>query len=369
MPTVTVSLKERSYPIVIEPGVLSKVGSLIREQIKPQNALVVSNPNIASHYADTLLKSLKDADIPSSLFLVPAGDRAKSLHSASRIIDHAIAHNLERSSVIIALGGGVVGDLSGFVASIYLRGVSFVQVPTSLLADVDASVGGKTAVNHPAGKNLIGTFYQPKLVAIDPSVLKTLPLRELRAGLAEMIKHGVILDASYFDLLHQQMSLILKRDQDALTSAILGSCKIKAAIVAADEKEAGPRAFLNYGHTFGHALEAVTHYRRYKHGEAVSLGMEMAAALSQSLGILSASDALRQRDLLSAAGLPVQLNGKIEYTADDLLAAMAHDKKVSHGHVRFVLAEKIGKGCIKGDISLDAVRDICVRYLTATRIK
>lgn len=363
MPVVTVSLGERSYPIVIETGSLARVGALVAEQIRPPSALIVSNPQIAEHYAQSVVSSLEGAGIPVSLALVRPGDRAKTMRNAERLINEAVAHHLERSSAIIALGGGVVGDLAGFVAAIYLRGVSFVQIPTSLLAQVDASVGGKTAVNHPAGKNLVGAFHQPRLVVIDPLVLDTLPARELRCGLAEMIKHGVILSADYFLELEEQMSALLRRNKDALTAAVAGSCELKAAIVAADEREAGRRALLNYGHTFGHAIEALTGFGRYKHGEAVSLGMEMAAMLAQDLGMLSAEDADRQRALLQAAGLPVRLRGALGFDCDALLAAMRHDKKVQHGRLRLVLPCRIGEGRVVGDVPEEAVRNICDRFL------
>lgn len=363
MPEIEVTLERHSYPILIEPGALGKVGTLVAERLAPQSVLVVSHPQIAARHGRAVMESLAGAGVSATMALVPPGDRTKSLRMASRLIDQAIACRLERSSAILALGGGVVGDLAGFVASIYLRGVAFVQVPTSLLAQVDASVGGKTAVNHPAGKNLIGSFYQPRLVVIDPHVLQTLPRRELRSGLAEMIKHGVILDANYFQSLEATMPLLLRRDPEALTDAILGSCRLKAGIVATDEREAGLRALLNYGHTFGHALEAVTGFRRYKHGEAVSIGMEMAAMLAQQIGVLAEGEADRQRALLRAAGLPVALRGRMAFNTEALLTAMQMDKKVSGGRNRFVLARRIGEGFVASDVPPDAVRAVCERFL------
>lgn len=364
MPTVKVELGRRSYPIVVEAGALRRAGRLIAEQVAPHNVLVVSNPAIAVQHADPLLHSLAEAGIPAHLTLVPPGDRAKSLRNAARLIDVAVARQLERSSAIVALGGGVIGDLAGFVASVYLRGVSLVQVPTSLLAQVDASVGGKTAVNHPSGKNLVGTFYQPRLVVIDPGVLDTLPVRELRAGLAEMIKHGVILDGAYLTLLEANLPALLRRDHAAMTTAVVGSCALKAAVVAADEREAGRRALLNYGHTFGHALEAATAFRRYKHGEAVSIGMEMAARLAQDLGMLSREDAGRQHRLLDAAGLPTRLRGRLPFTAADLLQAMQLDKKVAQGRLRYVLPEGIGCGRVRDDVATPAVAAVLDRFLS-----
>lgn len=364
MAVVNVPLGERAYPIVVEPGALARAGDLVAEQVGPPSALVVSNARIARHYAPPLLASLDARGIRASLTLIPPGDRAKSLRTASRVIDQAVAQRLERASAIIALGGGVVGDLAGFVAAIYLRGVSFVQVPTSLLAQVDASVGGKTAVNHPAGKNLIGAFHQPRLVVIDPAVLDTLPARELRSGLAEMIKHGVVLDGAYFTLLEQRMPELLRRDREAMTAAIVGSCALKAAVVVADEREAGRRALLNYGHTFGHALEAVTRFTRYTHGEAVALGMEMAARLAVQLGMLSAADAERQRALLQAAGLPVRLRGAAGFGTSELLAAMTHDKKVARGQVRFVLPRCLGSGEVVEDVPMSLVAAVCEAFLT-----
>jgi len=367
VPVVTVSLADRSYPIVIEAGCLSRLGRLIAEHARPHGVLVVSNPAIADRYGEVVMGALDEAGIRASMTLVPAGDRAKSLRNAERVIDRAVAERLERSSAIVALGGGVIGDLAGFVAAIYLRGVSFIQVPTSLLAQVDASVGGKTAVNHRAGKNLVGCFHQPRLVVIDPCVLETLPKREVGAGLAEMVKHGVILDADYFARLERGMPRLRTLDRDELSEAIAGSCALKASVVAADERETGRRALLNYGHTFGHALETVTCYRRYKHGEAVALGMEMAAMLSRDLGLLSQEDALRQRQLLRAAGLPVAVKPGGQISVDRLLAAMEHDKKVARGRLRFVLATRIGAGVVADDIPIDAVRSVCRRFLESER--
>ncbi len=363
MPTVSVALGERSYPIVVEPGALARAGELIAGQARPRSVLLVSHLQIAERYAAPILSALEALGIPAWLVLVPAGDRTKSLRMLSRVVDEAVAHRLERSSAMVALGGGVIGDLTGFAASIYLRGVSFIQVPTSLLAQVDASVGGKTAVNHPAGKNLIGTFYQPRLVVIDPAVLSSLSAREMRSGLAEMIKHGVILDDGYFASLERAMPALLRNDLDAMTEAIAGSCRLKAEVVASDERESGRRALLNYGHTFGHALETVTHFRRYKHGEAVSIGMEMAAAVAQSLGILSGADAARQAALLREAGLPTRIRGKFPSTVAGVMGAMELDKKVAAGRVRFVLADRIGHGGVHGDVPREVVEDVCRRFL------
>ncbi|MDH7571887.1 MAG: 3-dehydroquinate synthase family protein, partial [Armatimonadota bacterium] len=248
----------------------------------------------------------------------------------------------------------------------YLRGVAFVQIPTSLLAQVDASVGGKTAVNHRAGKNLIGTFYQPRLVVADPVVLRTLPKRELRSGLAEIVKHGMVLSAPYFHRMEELMPALLRRDVEALTEAVAGSCQLKAAVVAADERESGERALLNYGHTFGHALEAVTAFRRFRHGEAVSLGMEMAASLACDLGLLAPEAAAAQRRLLQAAGLPVALRGRPPCNTAQLLDAMRYDKKVARGRLRFVLARGIGRGEVRADVPEATVSAVCDRFLSGS---
>jgi len=336
-----VELKERSYPIEIEAGLLAGVGARLREMGLGGPCAVVTNPLVKSLYGDALMESLARAGgFSPLLIIVPDGEEYKNLTEAGKIYDALIENCFERSSPIIALGGGVIGDLAGFVAATYLRGVPYVQVPTTLLAQVDSSVGGKTAVNHPGGKNLIGAFYQPEAVLIDPSTLNTLEAREVRAGLAEVVKYGIILDALFFDFLEKNAAGLTGLDKAVISEAIRRSCAIKAEVVAEDERETtGRRAVLNLGHTFGHAIEALSGYGVYRHGEAVSIGMVMAARFSIRLGMCAPSVAKRIERLLGALGLPVS---PPVISPSAFIESMRHDKKVSGGRLCFILIEDMG---------------------------
>jgi 3-dehydroquinate synthase len=351
MQTLTVQLGERTYPIHIGSGLL-RDGTLLRAAAGKRDILLVSNVTVAPLYAGLVKSALAGNRIIE--VVLPDGEQHKSLATASRVFDVMIANRLGRDAVVVALGGGVIGDLAGFVAACYQRGIDFVQVPTTLLAHVDSSVGGKTAVNHPGGKNMIGAFHQPIAVIADTDLLATLPGRELNAGLAEVIKYGLICDAGFFTWLEQNIDALLARDAAALQRAIYRSCEIKAGIVGRDEREQGDRALLNFGHTFGHAIESATGYVDWLHGEAVATGMLIAADMSARLQHLAAADVERIRRLLLRAGLPVAAP---QIGADSALGYMRIDKKVKAGRVRLVLLERIGHAVLTGsypDAALDA---------------
>lgn len=355
---IPVNLPQNSYNIQIASGSLSKLGETVKQLSLGKKIIVVSNFEIFNFYGDTVINSLKNEGFEVNYHLIPAGESYKNLDSITKIYDTALANHLERSSTLIALGGGVIGDMTGFAAATWLRGINFIQVPTSLLAMVDASVGGKTGVNHPQGKNLIGAFYQPKLVFIDPLVLKTLPEREFRAGMAEVIKYGVIWDADLFAQLENtsRLNKLEFISQELLETIIIRSCQAKADVVSQDEKEAGLRAILNYGHTIGHAIESYTHYQTFVHGEAVAIGMVEAGKIAVASNLWTEDEAQRQEKLIIKTGLPTQMpeNTNIE-TIIDLLQS---DKKVKNGKVRFILPTAIGKVIITDKISSDLLREI-----------
>ena len=341
MRVVQVPLGQRSYSILIGPGLLARLGAQCRKLGLGRHCAIITDTNVAPRFARAAAGSLRKSGFEPALIILPAGERSKSLKSAATSFDQLAAHRVERTSFIVALGGGVVGDLAGFVAATYLRGIDFVQAPTTLLAQVDSSVGGKVGVNLPAGKNLVGAFHQPRLVLCDLATLRTLPGREFRAGLAEVIKYGVICDAALFRRLERDLGKLLAQEPKTLAEVVARCCEIKAEVVGRDETDSGPRAMLNFGHTIGHAIENSTGYGRYLHGEAISLGQVGAAALSQELLGLPSADAVRIENLLAAAGLP----NRIRLTPrkrQPLLASMKLDKKVSAGKVKFVLAERIG---------------------------
>ncbi len=342
MRTVNVPLGNRSYAIEIGAGTLSKLGQHCAALNLEKRCAVISDANVSPHYVPAACKSLSDAGFEPVSVTVPAGETAKSLKTVQVCYDQLAAHRLERKSLIVALGGGVVGDLAGFVAATYLRGIGFVQIPTTLLAQVDSSVGGKVGVNLKAGKNLVGAFYQPRLVLCDLDTLKTLPEREYRSGLAEVIKYGIIYDAQLFAELELAMPRLLQRDPDTLGRVVARCCEIKAEVVRQDETENGLRAILNFGHTVGHALEAVSHYGKYLHGEAISIGQVAAARLSCQLTGLPEQEAQQITNLFQQAGLPTKLRIHSARRAQ-LLSAMRLDKKVSGGEIKFVLATKIGQ--------------------------
>lgn len=342
MRKVNVSLGERSYKIHIGSGLLASIGLHCARLKLGRTCAVITDKNVGPLYSGEVCAALKRSGFLPTVITVSAGETAKSLKTVGKCYDALAASRLERKSFIVALGGGVVGDLAGFVAATYLRGIPFVQVPTTLLAQVDSSVGGKTGVNLKSGKNLVGAFYQPKLVLCDLDTLASLPEREFVSGLAEVIKYGIIYDATLFRKLEREMARTLARDAKTLSALIARSCEIKADVVSQDETESGLRAILNFGHTIGHGLEAISAYGKYLHGEAISIGQVLAARLSARVSSLSASDAERIATLFGQAGLPTSVSlTRSDYAR--LLAAMRLDKKVSDGTARFVLAEKIGK--------------------------
>lgn len=344
MRTINVELGSRTYPIHIENGLLESIGKGVAELGFTGKVALITNPTVYEFYGDRVVKSLSSAGLEPLVIKVPDGEEYKNLDEVAAVYDALIENRMERNSPIIALGGGVIGDMAGFVAATYLRGVPYIQVPTTLLAQVDSSVGGKTAVNHPKGKNLIGAFYQPRAVFIDPWTLHTLEPRELKAGLAEVVKYGVIWDGDFFSFLEANAELLLKPGSDELTRAIERSCEIKAEVVSEDETEQGRRAILNLGHTFGHAIEALSGYGTYKHGEALAMGMALAAEFSSLLGLCKARDEDRIKGLLRTLGLPVE---KPEIETDAFIGSMRLDKKVSGGALRFVLVTDIGHVVIK----------------------
>src|ERR1700684_2228229 len=347
--TIHVDVGHSRYPIAIGPGLLTN-RELLDNHIPGRDILIVTNPTVARLY----LAKLTDAIAPRRVAecLLPDGEQHKTLQTAGWVFDALIAKKMNRDATVLALGGGVVGDIAGFAAACYQRGVGYVQLPTTLLAQVDSSVGGKTGVNHPGGKNLIGAFYQPLAVVADTNTLATLPDRELRAGLAEVIKYGCIWDPLLFDWLENNMAKLLARDVDALTYAIGRSCEIKATVVAKDEREQNLRAILNFGHTFGHAIEAATAYETYLHGEAVGLGMLIAANLSHRLGLLDVPIKDRVREALRKTGLPIE---PPRVGAAKILELMQMDKKVLAGSVRLVLLEKLGRAIVTSDYSQAAL--------------
>ena len=340
--TVRVPLGNRSYDIKISPGLITKLGAECAKLKLGHRCAIITDTNVGREYAKPAYNSLLRAGFEPSLVIVPAGETAKSLKSVQSCYNRLASHRLERKSFIVALGGGVVGDLAGFVAASYLRGIPFVQVPTTLLAYVDSSVGGKVGVNLKAGKNLVGAFYQPKLVLCDLDTLATLPTREFRAGLAEIIKYGIIYDAVLFARLERDLPKLLRRETKPLGEIIARCCEIKAAVVGRDETDSGLRAILNFGHTIGHGLEAISGYGKYLHGEAIAIGQVAAAKLSGELAGLRKTEVARIADLFKRAGLPTEM----KLTASQrpkLLAAIKLDKKVSDGEAKFVLAKRIGK--------------------------
>jgi len=340
--SVSVQLGSRSYAIKIGAGLLRHLGHECARLKLGRSCAIVTDTNVGRHYAKTVFNSLANAGFYPTLVVVPSGETAKSLKIVQTCYDQLAARRLERKSFIVALGGGVVGDLAGFVAATYLRGIPFVQVPTTLLAQVDSSVGGKVGVNLKAGKNLVGAFYQPRLVLCDLDTFKTLPRREYISGLAEIIKYGIIYDADLFARLERDLSKLLKRESKTLAAIIARCCEIKAEVVGQDETETGLRAILNFGHTVGHAIENISGYGKYLHGEAIAIGQVSCAKLSEEILGLPARDSARIQDLFARAGLPVKIKLN-SAQRKRLFAAMKLDKKVSGGEVKFVLAQKIGK--------------------------
>lgn len=347
MARISVALGDRSYPINVGAGLISDPAGF-GPYVSGHKVALVSSTVVAPLYLARVAQTLGEAGAEVLEVVLPDGEEHKTWSTLNLVFDALLQARCDRQTRIVALGGGVVGDIAGFAAAVYQRGVPFIQVPTTLLAQVDSSVGGKTAVNHPLGKNMVGAFHQPLAVIADVATLATLPMRELRAGLAEVIKHGFIRDAAFVEWLESNMERLLAGDPDALTHAVVRSCEIKAQVVAADERESGERALLNFGHTFGHAIESGIGYGRWVHGEAVAAGMVMAADLSARLGMIPAEDALRVRELVARAGLPVA--GPVSLSVARYLDLMAVDKKAARGKMRFVLLERLGSAVLRGDL-------------------
>lgn len=356
MQKVKVELGARGYEILIDRDLLPELGKRCLKVGLGHRCAVITDSNVAPHYAQAATASLIEAGINPIVITVPAGEKSKSLKQVGECYDALAAHRLERKSFVVALGGGVIGDLAGFVAATYLRGVPFVQVPTTLLAQVDSSVGGKVGVNLKAGKNLVGSFYQPRLVLCDLTTLDTLPKREFAAGLAEVVKYGIIYDAPFFRKLENSMGEIVARSPALLAKIVARCCEIKADVVSQDETETSLRAILNYGHTVGHALEAISGYGKYLHGEAISYGQVVASRLSNRLRGMPAEDVVRVKNLLERAGLPTEVKLSPNQKRD-LFAAMRLDKKVTAGEIKFVLAKRIGEvefGCKASEADVEA---------------
>ncbi|HLP91304.1 MAG TPA: 3-dehydroquinate synthase [Nostocaceae cyanobacterium] len=355
---IQVNLPNQSYDIAIASGNLDQLGAAMEGLKLGKKVLLVSNPVIFKHYGERAIASLQNAGFEVAHYNLPPGERYKTLNSIQKLYDAALANRLERSSTMVALGGGVIGDMTGFAAATWLRGINVVQVPTTLLAMVDSAIGGKTGVNHPQGKNLIGAFHQPSLVYIDPEVLKTLPAKEFRAGMAEVIKYGIIWDPELFTQLeaskHLDQIRYIKSEQ--IESIITHSCQAKADVVSQDEKEAGLRAILNYGHTIGHAVESLTGYKLLTHGEGVAIGMIAAGQIALELGMWPKEHNDRQNALIKKAGLPTKLPDNIDVEA--IIDALQLDKKVKAGKVRFILPTEIGKVQITDEVPTDTIRKV-----------
>lgn len=356
MKTIQVDLGDRSYPIYIGPCLTHEI---LGESISNTEVVLVTNETIAPLYLDTILNALKTENRKLGQVVLPDGEAYKTLETVNSIFSYLLENNYSRKVALVALGGGVIGDMTGFAAASYQRGVDFYQIPTTLLSQVDSSVGGKTGVNHVLGKNMIGAFKQPKAVFIDPATLETLPKRELSAGFAEVVKHGVIADADYFQALERDVEAIFELDPDVLARTIARSCELKAEVVAKDETEQGIRAILNFGHTFGHAIETTMGYGQWLHGEAVAAGMMMAADLSKRLGWISDDDVGRLEKLLIEAQLPV-MPPSMSY--HQFISAMMRDKKVDAGALRLVLTHRLGQASVTGDFPQSKLDETLKRF-------
>jgi len=355
-----VNLGARSYDIHIEPGCLDRLGDAMGALFDaPARCMIISNVTVAPLYMAQVSGSLEQRGWQVSECILADGEQYKTMDSFSRIMDALMHARLSRHEPVIALGGGVVGDMTGFAAACYRRGIPFIQVPTTVLAQVDSSVGGKTAINHPHGKNMIGAFYQPRLVWIDPLVLSTLNIREIRAGLGEAIKYGLIRDAAFFDWMQQHIQRVQDLDAGDLSSMIHNCCRHKAEVVMADETEQGMRALLNLGHTFGHAIESMTHYTEFLHGEAVAMGTLMAARLSEQQGYASSGIEEQIRNCYQQAGLPTTIPS---FSADAWLDAMGHDKKNIGDRIRYILLHDIGNAFVAEDVEAAAIRQLIRSY-------
>ena len=357
MEELRVDLGERSYDIKIGEDILANLGEYMSDLDIGKKVLIISNPLVDSLYGEEVERAISKAGFKVEKALIPDGEKYKSLETAKDLYDEAVEAGLDRTSSIVALGGGVVGDIAGFIAASFMRGINFIQVPTTVLAQVDSSVGGKVAVNHPQGKNLIGDFYQPQLVVADKKVLHTLEERELKAGLAEVIKYGVIWEQEFFSFLKDKQGEIMELQTEPIIKAVKTSCQIKAEVVEEDETEQGLRAILNYGHTIGHALEAVTNYDYYRHGEAVAIGMAAAARIASKLDMITDQEVRAQEGLISDFGLPIRFE---DLDHEEIMQALTKDKKVEDGVIKFILAERIGSVKILADIPEEIIREVLV---------
>lgn len=361
MRTVKVDLKDRSYNITIGHGSLPDAGKAVAAACRGRRVLIVSNPVVASLYADALAAGLSAEGLDAHTFTVPAGEEYKTLETVITIYAALLDARIDRSGVVVALGGGVVGDMAGFAAATYLRGIDVVQVPTTLLAQVDSSVGGKTGVDLPQGKNLVGAFHQPKAVVIDTATLKSLPPRELRAGLAEVVKYGIITDLTFFEFLEAHTGELLELDSAVIEHAVTRSVEIKADVVSRDEKETSDlRKTLNFGHTFAHSIEVTTGYGQYLHGEAVALGMVCASEMAEAVGLAEDGTSRRIADLLCSLELPVAPESPLDVEA--IVDAIQLDKKAARGKVNFVLPRRIGEVVVTDDVPQSVVRDVLARW-------
>lgn len=359
MKTIRVNLSVNSYNIHIDKGFLDKIGDTIVNEKTPCKTLLITDKNAEKFYANRTSESLKKSGFNVSIVSLTPGEEQKTLETALTLYDACFDHKLDRNSLIVALGGGVVGDISGFVAATFMRGIPFVQIPTTLLAQVDSSIGGKVAVNHPKGKNMIGSFYQPKAVFIDTDTLSTLPSAELVAGLAEVVKYGVIKDAKLFEYLENSLQDILQLNDNALLTIISTSCQIKANVVEEDEKEKHLRAILNYGHTIGHAIETLTNYTTYRHGEAVAIGMLYATRISLEMGLTCNTVLERQLALIKKMGLPL----RIELKPEDIIRTLYADKKTIGGRLHFILPTKIGEVIISDQVTEEVLSRVLKKPL------
>ncbi len=368
--TLHVPMGERSYDIHVGDGAIARAGDILKNKLRAPRTVIVTDENVAKDWLKPLQESLNAANIRNRAIVLPPGEHTKSMRHLEELLDDLLAHNIDRKTTLIALGGGVVGDLTGFAAAIVMRGVDFVQVPTTLLSQVDSSVGGKTGIDTRYGKNLIGAFHQPRAVITDTLTLDTLPMRERLCGYAEVVKYGVINDREFFDWLQVNGKKVLAGDTGARREAIMRSCTNKAEIVAADEREAGLRALLNLGHTFGHALEAQVGFDDdLKHGEAVAIGMVMALDLSVRLAMISEAERDLLKQHLDDVGLPTDIKGLAggNWTADALLEHMGRDKKTQDGRLTFILARAIGNSIVADDIDPETVGDVLQTFINDAR--
>jgi len=356
METIRVDLDNRSYDIIIGSAILNGIGGQLKSFNLSPKIAVVSNPTVFSLYGEQVTDSIREAGFDLLTVTIPDGEKHKNLSTLQQIYNDLLRFKLDRKSALVALGGGVVGDITGFAASTYMRGIAYIQIPTTLLAQVDSSVGGKTGVDHELGKNMIGAFWQPKLVWIDVDTLQTLPMRQLLAGLAEVIKYGIIYDSEIFAFLESNKDRTLNLEKDALIHIIKRSCEIKAAVVSQDERESGLRAILNYGHTIGHAIETVTGYTKFLHGEAVAIGMHLEARLAEMLTLIDREQVSRIKSLINAYGLPYEKPADIK--PHSIFLSMQLDKKAVAGELKFILPEKIGSVRIQGNVPEKSIREV-----------